>query len=251
MINFFSKKTKIAKEEGNIGVFEIEGLYTGYGLTLGNSLRRTLLSSLKGAAITTIKIQGVNHEFSTIPGIAEDIMRIILNIKKIRVKMMGEGESQTLSLSVKGVKEVKAGDISKNTNVEILNPELHIATLTDKKASLEMTLIVESGMGYEPAEVHKDKKLSIGMIRLDALFSPIVHVNCEVEDMRVGEKTNYNRLRIHIETDGSITPRLALKEATDILIAHLQVVGDLGIDEEEVVEEEKKPKKTKVTTKKK
>lgn len=151
--------------------------------------------------------------------------------------MIGDGGPQTLLLSVKGEKEVKAKDINKNANVEILNPEAHIATLTDKKAELEISFTIESGIGYEPAEARKKEKLPIGTLSLDALFSPVKNVGYEVEDMRVGEKTNYNRLRLSIETDGSISPRLALKKATDILIAHLKVVGDLDVEEESVKEE--------------
>lgn len=250
MINSFLKKPKVVKEDRNFSIFEIEGLYAGYGLTLGNALRRTLLSSLKGSAITKIKVKGVSHEFSTMSGIAEDMVQIILNIKKIRVKNMEEGESQTLFLSVKGEKEVKAKDIDKNANVEILNPDAHIATLTDKKSELEISFTVESGRGYEPVQIRKKEKLPVGTISLDALFSPIKNVNCEVEDMRVGDKTNYNRLRVSIETDGSISPKDALKESANILISHFKVIAfdDENVEEdtkeESKVEKEEKPKKS-------
>ncbi|HRY76807.1 MAG TPA: DNA-directed RNA polymerase subunit alpha [Candidatus Paceibacterota bacterium] len=221
-------KPKIIKEEDNVGVFEIEGLYTGYGLTIGNALRRVLLSSLPGAAITTVKIKGVQHEFSTLPGIMEDVIQIIINLKKIRVKMF-TNEPQTLFLSAKGERKISAADIDKNSNVEILNPEAHIATLTEKKSELEIIFTIEQGLGYVPAEFRKKDKLPIGTISLDAAFSPIQKVNYEVEDMRVGERTDYNRLRIYIETDGSISARLALKKATEILTAHFQTIEN-GIE---------------------
>ncbi len=253
-------KPKIIKEEDNVGVFEIEGLYTGYGLTIGNALRRVLLSSLPGAAITTVKIKGVQHEFSTLPGVLEDVIQIIINLKKIRVKMFNN-EPQTLFLSVKGDKKISAADIDKNSNVEILNPEAHIATLTDKKSELEIIFTIEQGLGYVPAEFRKKEKLPIGTISLDAAFSPIQKVNYEVEDMRVGERTDYNRLRIYIETDGSISPRLALKKATEILFAHFQMIeSGIEIPEErpvtsketkaKVKSAEKKEGKTKKTEKK-
>jgi len=227
-----SSKPRIIKEEKNVGIFEIEGLYTGYGLTIGNALRRVLMSSLPGAAITTVKIKGVQHEFSTLAGVMEDIIQLLVNLKKIRVKMF-TAEPQTLFLSAKGEKKVSAADIQKNSNIEILNPDVHIATLTEKKSELEIILTVEQGLGYVPAELRKKEKLPVGTISLDAVFSPIKKVNYEVEDMRVGERTDYNRLRIYIETDGSISPRLALKKSTEILANHFQVIG-AGI---EIVEE--------------
>ncbi|MDP2855639.1 MAG: DNA-directed RNA polymerase subunit alpha [bacterium] len=244
-------KPKIIKEENNVGVFEIEGLYTGYGLTIGNALRRVLLSSLPGAAITTVKIKGVQHEFSTLPGIMEDVIRIIINLKKIRVKMF-TNEPQTLFLLVKGEKKISAADIDKNSNVGILNPEAHIATLTEKKSELEIIFTIEQGLGYVPAEFRKKDKLSVGAISLDAAFSPIQKVNYEVEDMRVGERTDYNRLRIYIETDGSISPRLALKKATEILSTHFQAIENgIEIPEEQYVAVKESKVKQKSTADKK
>lgn len=218
-------KPKIVKEEKNSGIFEIEGLYPGYGLTIGNALRRVLFSSLEGAAITTVKIKGIQHEFSTISGVREDIIQILINLKKIRVRMFSN-EPQTLLLSVKGEKKVTANDIQKNANVEILNPENYIATLTEKKSELEIMMTIEKGLGYVPAELRKKEKLPIGTISLDAVFSPVKKVNYEVEDMRVGERTDYNLLRIYIETDGAISPRAALKRATEILAAHFESISN-------------------------
>jgi DNA-directed RNA polymerase subunit alpha len=239
----FPTKPKIIKETEKEGVFEIENLYTGYGLTLGNALRRVLLSSLKGSAITSVKIKGVPHEFSVIDGVLEDVIQIILNLKKIRVKTYTPGP-HTLTLSVKGEREVKASDIQKNSNVEIITPDVHIATLTDKKSELEMVLTVEEGLGYSPAETRQKEKLPIGTISLDVAFSPVRKVNYEVENMRVGERTDYNRLRLYIETDGTITPSAALKQAAEILQEHFKIVADLPVPEQKEVKEEEEEKKT-------
>lgn len=244
-------KTNIIKEDKNLGVFEVEGLYPGYGLTVGIALRRVLLSSLPGAVITTVKIKGVQHEYSTIPHIKEDVIQILLNLKKIRIKTFSS-EPETLILSIKGEKKVFAGDIEKNSSAEVINPDEFIATLTDKKAELEIEMTVESGLGYVPSELRRKEKLPVGTISLDAVFSPIKNVNYEVEDMRVGERTDYNRLRIHIETDGSLSPRQAFKKACDILNSHFQLIGDIEIPEEkvEVKGKEEKIKSEKKTEKK-
>ncbi|HOV88534.1 MAG TPA: DNA-directed RNA polymerase subunit alpha [Candidatus Paceibacterota bacterium] len=241
----FPTKPKIIKETSTEGIFEIENLYTGYGVTIGNALRRVLLSSLKGFAITTVQIKGVPHEFSVIDGVLEDVIQLILNLKKIRVKCFSEGP-HTLILKAKGEGEVKAKDIEKNSNVEILTPDAHIATLTDKKSELEMILTVEEGLGYMPAEMRQKEKLPIGTISLDATFTPVKKVDFEVENMRVGERTDYNRLRLFIETDGSILPRAALKQAADILEEHFKIVGDIPLPEEkeeEIVEKKEVSKK--------
>lgn len=235
----FPTKPKIIKETETEGVFEIENLYTGYGLTIGNALRRVLLSSLKGSAITTVKIKGVHHEFSIIDGVLEDVVQIVLNLKKIRVKTFSPGP-HTLTLSVKGEREVKAKDIEKNSNVEIVTPDVHIATLTDKKSELEMILTVEEGLGYSPAESRQKEKLPVGTISLDAIFTPVKKVNFEVENMRVGERTDYNRLRIYIETDGTVSPHVVLKQASEILQEHFRIISDLPMDEEKKEEEEVK-----------
>ncbi|MBI3627939.1 MAG: DNA-directed RNA polymerase subunit alpha [Candidatus Sungbacteria bacterium] len=210
-------EARVIQEEGNRGTYEIENLYPGYGLTIGNSLRRVMLSSLEGAAVTSVKIKGVGHEFTSIDGVLEDIVEIILNLKRLRFKIHGDGP-YAASLSVKGEKEVKAKDLKCPSQLEIVSPDLHIATITDKKATLEMELEVSRGLGYQPVEQRSKDKVEIGTIALDAAFSPVRHVNYEVENMRVGDQTDYNRLRLHIETDGSLTPQEALAGATSILV---------------------------------
>lgn len=222
MINL-PQKIKVVKSEGNRTIFEIEDLYPGYGVTLGNALRRVLLSSLPGAAIVGVKIKGVHHEFSTIPHIAEDVIEIILNLRQIRFKKFVE-EPIKLILTAKGEKEVKAGDIKTTADIEIINKEALIATLTDKKAELEIEIEVGSGLGFVPVESRKKDKLDIGNIAIDALFSPIRKVNFEVENMRVGDRTDFNRLRFDIETDGSITAEEALTKASQILVEQFKAV---------------------------
>ncbi|MBU4348021.1 DNA-directed RNA polymerase subunit alpha [Patescibacteria group bacterium] len=239
------KKKSESKTEG---VFEIEGLYAGYGLTIGNALRRTLFSSLPGAAVTQIKIKGVDHEFSTIPNIIEDVVEICLNIKKIRFKLF-TGEIQTIVLKAKGEKKITAGDIDISSQIEIITPDVHIATLSSKSASLEIELKVEKGLGYVPTEARKLDKLPIGTIALDALFSPIVKVNFAVENMRVGDRTDYNKLKIDIKTDGSITPSSALHKASNILKDHFDKISKIEVLE--ITSTEKKIKTKIKTTKKK
>ena len=217
-------KIKKISDDGKAGVFHIEGLYTGFGLTLGNALRRALFSSLPGAAVTRIKIKGVGHEFTTISGVAEDIIELTLNLKKIRFKFFTD-EPQVLTLKIKGEKEVKAGDIKTNPQVEIVNPELHLASLTDKKAELEMELTVEKGLGYLSVADRKFERLPIGTIVLDAIFSPVTRVNTSVENMRVGERTDYNKLKIEIETDGSLTPSQAIYKTANVLKDHFDKVS--------------------------
>lgn len=225
MFEFLPSKAKLTFEDkkNNVAVFEIEKLYRGYGITIGNALRRVLLSSLSGAAITSFKIEGVGHEFSTIPGILEDIVEITLNLKKIRLKMFSD-EPQTLILKAKGKGEVKGKDIKKNPNVEIVNPEQLIATLTNDKAKLEMEMMVEKGTGYETVEERKKTKAPIGTIFLDATFSPVKKVSYEVENMRVGERTDFNKLKISIETDGTISPKEALVQGSKILVDHFNLI---------------------------
>lgn len=230
-------KIKKISDDGTAGVFHIEGLYTGFGLTLGNALRRALFSSLPGAAITQVKIKGVGHEFTTIPGMAEDIVELTLNLKKVRFKFFAD-EPQILTLKVKGEKEVKANSIKTNPQVEIVNPDLHLASLTDKKAELDMELTVEKGLGYVPSADRKIERLAIGTVVLDAIFSPVTKVNTSVENMRVGEKTDYNRLNIEIETDGSISPSEALHKTADVLKEHFDKVSAVLAGKNE--DEEKK-----------
>ena len=227
-------KPKPVHEEGNMGVYEIEGLYPGYGHTLGNSLRRIILSSLPGAAITEIKIDGVQHEFSTMDGVKEDVISLILNLKKIRFKMTTD-EPQQVKLSVKGVKSVTAKDISVQGQIEVLNPEQYICEVTDKNAELNIEMKVEIGLGYLPKEAIQKEKVEIGMIALDAAFT-IRRVNYEVEVMRVGDRTDYNRLKITIETDGTLAPRAALESAIEVMIHQLKSI--IGFKEEELLHEE-------------
>ncbi|MBI4118431.1 MAG: DNA-directed RNA polymerase subunit alpha [Parcubacteria group bacterium] len=223
-------KPKVVKEEGAHGVYEIEGLYPGYGHTLGNSLRRIVLSSLVGTAITSLKIEGVAHEFSTISGVKEDVIALLLNIRKVNFRMATD-ESQEVRIKVKGAKVVTAADIEAPGQVEVLNPEAYIAEITNKSTTLEVTIRLEKGLGYVPKEVHQKEKVERGTIALDAVFSPIRRVNYEVENMRVGERTDYNRLRISIETDGSISPREALEASISIMIKQLKAI--VGFQEEE------------------
>lgn len=225
-------KPKIIKEENFTGVYEIDGLYPGYGHTLGNSLRRIILSSLPGAAITQVKINGVSHEFSTMNGVKEDVITVLLNLKRLRIQMLTE-EPQTLTLKAKGVKDVTGADIEHPGQVNILNKELHIATLTDKNAELMIELTVEKGLGYVAKEVLMKERVDIGAITLDAIFTPIRRVNYEVENMRVGNRTDFNRLKIFIETDGTLTPSEALEKSIEIMINQLKAI--IGFKEEEVV----------------
>ncbi|OHA46510.1 MAG: DNA-directed RNA polymerase subunit alpha [Candidatus Taylorbacteria bacterium RIFOXYD2_FULL_36_9] len=227
-------KPQIVSEEGFYGVYEIDGLYPGYGHTLGNSLRRIILSSLPGVAITSIKIAGVEHEFSSVVGVKEDVITLILNLKKVRIKMLTD-EPQTLELKVKGIKEVTAGDIEVPGQVEILNPDLHLASLGSKSAELTIEIKIEKGLGYVPKEVLQKDRTEIGHIALDAIFSPIRRVNYEVENMRVGDRTDFNKLKLFIETDGTLTPKESLEESIIIMIEQLKAI--VGFKEPEVVVE--------------
>jgi len=221
---------KTISETDRQGVFEIEGLYTGYGVTIGNALRRAMLSSLPGAAITQVKIKGVSHEFTTLPGVLEDMVELMLNLKRIRFRIHTK-EPQTLILKAQGEGKVTARDIRATSEVEVITPDAHIATLTDKNAELDMELTVEKALGYVPAEARKSEKLPIGVIALDAIFSPVVKVNFTVENMRVGDRTDYNKLRVVIETDGSITPSQALRKSARILQDHFTKIGEIEAKE--------------------
>jgi DNA-directed RNA polymerase subunit alpha len=229
-------KPKIISEEttkdSEKGVYEIDGFYPGYGFTIGNSLRRIILSSLPGAAITSIKINGIEHEFSSIKGIKEDVVAIMLNIKRLRIKMLS-AEPQILTVKAKGVKTVTAGDIEALGQVEIINPELVIATLTDKNSELNIEMTVEKGLGFVSRDMLGKNKVDIGTIILDANFTPIRKVSYEVENMRVGDRTDFNRLRILIETDGSITPKESLEKSINIMIEQLRAIT--GFEEKEEI----------------
>lgn len=227
-------KPKILKEEGNRASYEIDGLYPGYGHTLGNSLRRVILSSIEGAAITSIKIKGVSHEFSSIDGVKDDVIMMILNLKKLRFKLYST-EPQTIKLSVKGPKVISGADLKLPSQVEIMNTEQYINEITDKNAEIDMEMVVDKGMGFVSKEVIQKDRVDIGSISLDAIFSPVRRVNYEVDNMRVGNRTDFNRLTITIETDGSIAPREALEHAIQVMIAQLKAV--VGFKEEDVIAE--------------
>lgn len=209
----------------NEAVITIEPCHPRYGVTLGNALRRVLLSSLPGAAVTAIKIKGVDHEFSTIDHIKESVIDIILNLKSLRLKLFTD-EPVRLKLISKGKKIIRAADIEKNSNVEIVNPDLKIAEATDEKAELEMDIIVEKGRGYVPTEQKESKDLEIGMIVVDSIFMPVLSVGYEVENMRVGQRTDYERLKMRIKTDGTITPLEALSESAKILVSQFSTLSD-------------------------
>src|SRR3989344_3480808 len=225
-------KPRIISEDAISGIYEIDGLYPGYGHTLGNSLRRIILSSLPGAAITSVKISGVSHEFSTIQGVKEDVITILLNLKKVRFKMLTD-EPQTVTLSVKGAKSVTAADIKVPGQVEVLSKDAFIATITDKGTTLDIEMKIEKGLGYIPKDVHQKDKVDIGVIDVDAIFTPIRRVNYEVENMRVGDRTDHNRLKVSIETDGTLTPREALEKSIEIMINQLKAI--VGFKEEETI----------------
>lgn len=215
-------KPRIVSEEGLQGVYEIDSLYPGYGHTLGNSLRRIILSSLPGATVTHVKIEGVPHEFATIDGSRETVMEILLNLKRVHFVLHGD-EPQTISLIVKGSGEVTAKDFKLPSQVEIMNLEQHICDLSGK-ATLELEATIERGLGYVAREVLTKDKVDIGTIALDATFTPIRRVNYEVENMRVGDRTDFNRLRILIETNGTIAPREALEKSIETMIHQLKAV---------------------------
>jgi DNA-directed RNA polymerase subunit alpha len=226
-------KPKAVLEEGFKGVYEIDGLVPGYGYTLGNSLRRIILSSLRGAAVTAVKIDGVSHEFSTIEGVKEDVITILLNLKNIRFNLTGE-EAQKVTLSVKGPKVVTAKDISSNGAVEAINTDQYICEITGK-ANLEIELTIEKGLGFVPRDQQNKGKADIGTIFLDAIFSPIRRVSYDVEEMRVGDKTNFNRLRMTIETDGTISPREALEQSVHTMIEQLAAI--ISVESQKIIDE--------------
>lgn len=246
---------KTVEEKKDNGILEIQGLHSGYGMTLGNALRRIMLSSLEGAAITQVKIKGVGHEFTTIEGVLEDVVEILVNLKKVRFDFAtpySEYETpEVLTLKKKGEGEVTAGDIKESNLCKVVNKDLKIATITKKTVELEMELTIEKGLGYVPVESFKSETLSVGVIQIDAIFSPVTKVNYVVEDMRVGDRTDFNKIVFTIETDGSILPSEALGRAASILTRHAsKVAEELGVSvavekKEEIEEEEVKEKKKK------
>ena len=233
-------------DDNTYGKYVVEPLERGYGTTLGNSLRRILLSSLPGAAVTSVKIEGVLHEFSTIPGVVEDVTEIILNIKSLALRMDTD-QPQTLVIDAEGEGEVTAADIKASAEVEILNPELHIATL-DTGGRIHMELTAERGRGYVSAEKNKKDEDAIGVIPIDSIFSPVHKVNFEVEDTRVGQRTDYDRLILEVWTNGSITPDEAISLSAKILSDHLNLFISLtdNMDEVEIMVEKEEEEKDKI-----
>ena len=227
-------KPKIIKEEDNKGIYEIDGLYPGYGYTLGNSIRRIIISSIPGAAITSLSIEGVKHEFSTIEGIKEDVISLILNLKEINFTLHSD-EPQKISLKVKGPKVVTAADLDVNSEVEVLNKDAYLCEITGK-VTLEFEMTVEKGIGYISKEQVEKERTAIGDIALDAAFTPVKRASYEVENMRVGDRTDHNRLRLFIETDGTISPKEVLEYSISLMIKQLQAV--VGFKENVIEAEE-------------
>lgn len=224
-------KVVTEQEKGNTAVVAIEPLEAGYGHTLGNSLRRALLSSLPGTAITSVKIDGVAHQFSTIKGVVEDVIQIILNLKKVKVKIYGDRPIR-LSLNKSGAGEVKASDIDTLGQGEIVNPDLHIATITDPKGKLHIEMTAEMGLGYVPSEERKTSE--IGTLAIDAIYTPVLAVNYTVDQTRVGRRTDFDRLNMEITTDGTIDPLSALKKAAEILKGYFKQIYEPSAEEEDV-----------------
>ena len=251
MIDIEKPKIEIAEisDDNRYGKFICEPLERGYGTTFGNSLRRMLLSSLEGAAVTSIRIDGVLHEFSTIPGVRDDVTNIVLNLKQLCLKMEGN-EPKVIRIDAEGEKEVTAADIICDADIEVLNPDLHIATLNeDGKHKIEMT--VERGRGYVPADKNKKPDDTIGVIPIDSIFSPVQRVNYTVQDTRVGNVTDYDKLILEVWTDGSMRPEEAVSKAAGILVMHLKLFQNMdGIPEEEEVEETTFPEEEEDTSSK-
>jgi DNA-directed RNA polymerase subunit alpha len=228
MLDFQVPRITTESVEDNRGSFTIEPLDRGFGYTFGNSLRRVLLSSLAGAAVTSVRIEGVAHEFSTIKGVKEDVTDIVLNLKGVVCRMHSEASEIEAPLVVTGPGDITAGDIDLPSGVEILNPQTHVATL-EKKTKLEMYMTIGRGRGYRPADENKSDDQPIGVIPIDSIFSPVRRVAYEVDQARVGQRTDFDKLTLDIETDGSIEPQAALREAAEILISHLKIFTDAEI----------------------
>ncbi len=235
------QKPKYVSLDKKTATFEIEGCYPGYGTTLGNALRRVLLSSLSGAAIISVKIKNVNHEFSTIPNVAEDIIQIILNLKQVRFKLHGE-ENVKVSLKVKGEKKITADMIECSSNVEVVNGEAFIASITSPKGEIEMEMEISSGIGYIPVEQQDRERKEVGVIAVDAIYTPIRRVNYTISNMRVGKRTDFEKITLEIATDGSIEPQEAFLKSVEILVEQFSVLKEFekaGKEKEAVVEVKK------------
>ncbi len=214
---------KVVERKGNSALIEIEALYPGYGITVGNALRRVMLSPLEGAAVTQVNIKGVPHEFSTISGISEDVIALMINIRQLRFSIVGD-DPQVCVLKVKGEKEVTGADLELPSQLTLANPGAHIADLTSKTAKLEMEIKVEKGTGYLPKESRMGKeKLEIGAIAIDAMFTPVKRVGFKTQNMRVGDRTDFDKVLFDIETDGTITPETAFSRASEILVSHFEM----------------------------
>ena len=246
----FPQQPKYTALAPNHGKLEILGCHPGYGTTLGNALRRVLLSSLEGAAIKSVKIKGVSHEFSTIPGVLEDVVQIILNLKKVRFKLYSD-EPVKLTLKAKGEGEVTAKNFKVVSGVEVVTPDQLVATLTDKKIDFELEVEVEKGLGYVPVEQQEREQKEIGVIAFDAIYTPIKRVNYDIENMRVGKRTDFDKITLEILTDGSLTPQEAFEKANQILIEQFSALAGLEVEateaeveavSSEVVEEKKADK---------
>jgi len=238
----------VISKSDNKASFEIGPLYPGYGITVGNALRRVLISSISGAAVTSVKIKDVDHEFSTISGVMEDVLEIISNLKRVRFKIFSD-ETVTLVLTSKGAGDVTARDIEESSSVEVVNPDQKIATITDKKTALSMEIKIEKGVGYVPVEQRHKDKLTVGEIAIDGIFTPIRNVHFTVENIRVGQRTDYNKIVLDVETDGSISPEETLKIASRILLDHFEIINSVHVPENETaktkIPKEKKSKKKK------
>lgn len=221
----------------NEGIITIEPLFPGYGMTLGNSLRRVLLSSLPGAAVIGVKIKGASHEFMALPHIKEDVLEMILNLKQLRLKVFTEEEIR-LEIKVKGKKVVTAGDIAKNSDVEVKNPDLVIANITDEAGSLEAEILVKGGRGYKMSEGNKKENKEIGFIEIDSIFSPVTVVSIQVDNARVGKMTNWDKLVLNVKTDGTISPEDAFNEAVKILVEQYKALLPENIGKEMAAEAE-------------
>ena len=223
-------KIEIIEEDATKGIYEMSKLYPGYGHTLGNSIRRMLLSSISGAAITQLRVKGVSHEFSTIDGILEDVLTIVLNLKLLSIEINGDEPSYTIKLNKKGKGKITAADIETPSQVIIHNKDQHIAEITNENTELSIEMIVEEGIGFLPKEENLLSKSEVGTIVVDAYFSPIIRAFYEVNDMRVGNRTDFNKLRVHIETNGSIKPHDALLKAIETIILQLKAMSEYKRD---------------------
>jgi len=246
------KKPKYEEINERSGNFIIEGCYPGYGTTLGNAIRRVLLSSLSGAAATSVKIKGATHEFTTLKGVKEDIVQIILNLKKIHFRLH-EVEKAVVALKIKGSKnerKVVAGDIKCSSGVEISNPDHFIATITSSTGEIDMVITVEKGLGYVPVEQQDKREKEIGSIAIDAIFNPVERVNLTVENMRVGKRTDYDRIKLELTTNGTITPQEAYGQSIEILMGQFNAISEIGNDdEEEILREEENAEKERIEKK--